>query len=88
MVPWLFAKSLFSPISTIPIVLKRQKQLFVLTLILNLMIPISFLAGSVVSNSFESILLLVSVLGFVYVSFMILWIRHITINLKYDNKQD
>jgi O-antigen/teichoic acid export membrane protein len=88
MVPWLFAKSLFSPISTIPIVLKKQKQLFMLTLILNLMIPAGFFAGSVLSNDFESILFLVSVLGFVYVGFMIFWIRHITINLKYDNQQN
>ena len=56
MVPWLFAKSLFSPISSIPIVLKKQKQLFVLTTILNLMVPVSFLMGGLIMNNFSIML--------------------------------
>jgi len=82
MVPWLFAKSIFSPISSIPIVLQKQRQLFAFTLILNLLIPASFIIGSRYYERFESLLLLVSILGFFCVSLMILWIRHISINHK------
>lgn len=81
--PWLYAKFIVSTIAIIPRVVNKIKLFFIYSLVLNILIPLCFyLIGSFYQN-FELILLVTSLITFIFALLMILWIRKITIKPNY-----
>jgi O-antigen/teichoic acid export membrane protein len=82
--PWLFLNFLISPISQIPNIVNKQKQVFLLSLF-----GFSAALGSLVLGSFlfDEVLqtfMLFSAVQSVYLFFVILWIRFIAIKAQTD----
>ncbi|MBX3008364.1 MAG: oligosaccharide flippase family protein [Melioribacteraceae bacterium] len=77
LVPWLLAKFIISPISTIPIILNKQKINFLISTIINISIPLNFYLLSHFVNSFKEILLFNSILYFMSVILILNWYRQI-----------
>ena len=77
LIPYLFINFLISPISQIPIILKKQKDFFYINLVGNLGMPAFFIVGSLLKYSFPTILLLVSLFLFIFYIYLLIWIKGI-----------
>ncbi|MBN2214918.1 MAG: oligosaccharide flippase family protein [Bacteroidales bacterium] len=76
--PWLFAKFIFSPISTIPNVIHKQKDFFIILFFMQIMIPISFYFLSKAVFDFKIVLFITSIFGTIYIVIILFWLRKIT----------
>ena len=79
--PWFFMNFISSPISTTPLVLKKEKPFFLISLVYNISLPLSFYVASLVFTDLKYILLSFSVVGFLFLAFIIFWIRYIAITV-------
>lgn len=75
MSPWLFLNFIASPVSHIPLVLNRQRQFFVYSLIGNLSVVLSLIAGAVFFNEIKETLILVTATHAIFQTSMILYFR-------------
>lgn len=85
LVPWLFAKFVISPISSIPLVLKKQKQFVIYSLILNIYVPISIFTFGIVTNNFQVALLISSIGVMFYLVALMFWFKRILKNANYTD---
>ncbi len=76
--PWLFFNFIISPVSQIPIIVKKQKNIFYLSLIGNSLIIASILYGCLIAEDIKYGFFLLSFLQIIYLSFVIFWIIKIS----------
>jgi len=79
--PWFFMNFISSPISTTPLVLKKEKPFFLISLAYNISLPLSFYVASLVFTDLKYIIVSFSVVGSLFLAFIILWIRYIAITV-------
>jgi len=75
--PWLMTNFVFSPISSIPIILKKQKEYFYLSTLNNILIPIILLTTFILGFNLTTSLGIVSLFVVCYSIFLFLWIKNI-----------
>ncbi len=76
--PWMMMNFITSPVSSVPLIVGRQKQVFLISLIGNGLIVISvFLAGRVFGDLISGFMLL-SAMMLVYYGFLIRWLLKIS----------
>ena len=82
--PWLFFNFLISPVSQIPIIVNKQKEVFLLSLLGLAASVLSLVLGKLLFGEAQSSLLLFSIVQSIYLVFVILWILKISrlANLK------
>ncbi|MFC1508424.1 lipopolysaccharide biosynthesis protein [Candidatus Omnitrophota bacterium] len=80
LIPWLFLQFITSPITTIPLILRKQKQYFIVSLGYNLLIPSIMAAALWLGAGFRNALILLALFASLYLIGMLLWIRRITIS--------
>jgi len=87
MSPWLFISFLGSPISTIPLVLNKQKQWFYIGAVYDLLLPSVVILAAIISKSIEVTLVYMTVVGSLYLIFQIMWLIYISKN-AYTNVKE
>lgn len=81
---WFFLRFITSPMANIMMILEKQRQFFVATIILNL-IPPSFIAlGGMLGHGYLLSFTIVSASMFIYLSVIVIWILRLT---KFHNAQ-
>lgn len=86
--PWIFMNFVVSPVSQLPIIVNKQKEIFYISIIGNLLILFSILYGGYVVRDVKMGFYLLSFLQVVYLGGVILWMNKIsrcTINTSYSN---
>ena len=86
--PWIFMNFVVSPVSQLPIIVDKQKEIFYISIIGNLLILFSILYGGYVVRDVKMGFYLLSFLQVVYLGSVILWMNKIsrcTINTSYSN---
>tara|TARA_B100001113_G_C21108420_1_gene622013 strand:- start:1960 stop:2433 length:474 start_codon:yes stop_codon:yes gene_type:complete len=76
--PWFFMNFLLSPMGQIPIILNKQKEVFLYSVIGNLMILMSIAVGGFFFNNALVSFGLVSTTQVIYYMYMLLWFSKIT----------
>lgn len=76
--PWFFMNFLISPMGQIPIILNKQKQVFLLSILGNSMIFLSICVGAVFFGRIEVGFILISVTQLCYYSYLLFWFNRIT----------
>lgn len=76
--PWFFMNFLISPMGQIPIILNKQKQVFLLSLIGNSLLFLSILVAGAFFDSIEVGFILISVTQAFYYGYLLLWFNRIT----------
>ena len=79
LLPWVLINFISSPISTIPLILNKQKQFLYVGLGYNILIPGIFILSTLFSNDIINIFWAISITGSLYLLGIILWIRKISI---------
>jgi len=74
LLPYLFVNFVISPISIVPIIVKKQKEYFYLNLIANIGMPLIILIGFKLSLSFIEILEYLTLFLSIFYILMLLWI--------------
>lgn len=82
--PWLYFNFIVSPVSQLPLVLNRQKEVFLISLLGNGLILLSIILGAVVFKDIRSGFIMVSCSQVVYLSGIIYYF--IRISVKADRK--
>lgn len=82
MVPWLFSKFVFSPVSSVPLVLNKQHTFFIITLTINILVPVSFYLIGTIYNNIYYALIINSIIVFVIMMVFLFWIKKLT-NIKF-----
>ncbi len=80
--PWLFLRFITSPISTVPVVLNKQKFFLILGIIYNLSLPLSFLLATSLHYGILIGLLIFTLIGIINIIIQQVWIREISIKSK------
>jgi len=78
LIPWLLISFISSPISTIPLILNKQKQFLFVGLGYNFLIPGMFLLSTLFTYDIKKILWIISISGSLYLIGVIIWIRKIS----------
>lgn len=78
MIPYLFLSFLVSPISQVPIILKRQKTFFKISLVGNIGMPLLIYFGYHFDASFDEILFTISIFFSAFYMVLLYWILSIT----------
>ena len=78
LIPYLFMSFILSPISTVPIILKRQKSFFYLSLIGNIGMPLLIISGARLGYGIEDILSITSLFLALLYLLILLWIVDIS----------
>ena len=76
--PWFFMNFLLSPMGQIPIILNKQKEVFMYSVIGNLMILMSIAVGGFFFNNALVSFGLISITQVIYYGYMLLWFSKIT----------
>jgi O-antigen/teichoic acid export membrane protein len=71
--PWMMFNFIINPVSTIPIIVGRQKQVFLISIIGNSIILLSIIYGGTIYKDLASGLKILSAAMMVYYSFLIYW---------------
>jgi O-antigen/teichoic acid export membrane protein len=82
--PWLFCNFLISPISQIPIIVNKQREVFLLSLVGFGMALGAIVVGNTMFEDAKKTFGLFSAVQSAYLFFVILWIRFIAIKVKPD----
>ncbi|MBA2613517.1 MAG: oligosaccharide flippase family protein [Bacteroidetes bacterium] len=82
LMPWLFISFIGSPIGSVPQILNKQKQFFILTLFGNIIIPTLLFCFSYLYTSTYKSLFFFSSISILNYLIAIAWVRHITKNSK------
>lgn len=78
--PWFFMNFLISPMGQIPIILQKQRQVFLLSIIGNALILLSLIVGSKYFESIRISFLLISITQTLYYGYMLIWFNRLTKN--------
>ena len=76
--PWLFLNFIVSPLSQIPIIVNKQKEVLYLGLFGNLLLVMSILYGAVVAHSIQAGLYMLSATQLAYLSGALVWLYKIS----------
>ena len=76
-IPFLFLQFLITPLASVPIIMKEQKKWMLLTLILNTIIPMILLIGSLSDMGFYQSLFVASIVAMLYQIMLLKWIMNI-----------
>lgn len=79
LLPWLLINFISSPISTVPLILNKQKQFLLVGLGYNFLIPGIFLLSTLITNDIKNTLWVISISGSLYLIGVIIWIRKISL---------
>jgi len=71
--PYLFMNFISSPVSHLPVILNKQRQFFLLSLIGNILILSSILVGAFVFDDFKTGLLLITITQVIFTSFILIY---------------
>lgn len=77
MSPWLFVNFISSPISHLPVILNKQRQFFLLSLIGNSLVIVSLLTGALIFREIKVGLIFISITQVIYMSGMIYYFNRI-----------
>jgi len=80
--PWMMMIFVVSPISSIPLVLGKQKQVFLISIIGNSIILLSIIYAGTVAHDIKKGLMLISIFEVIYYLFFIVWILKISKKIK------
>jgi O-antigen/teichoic acid export membrane protein len=83
--PWLFMSFVVSPVSQLPIILKKQKQVFLISLFGNSLLLGGIIVGALVFRDIHTGFIIVSVSQFLYYAGVIWYFLRIATNLRYDS---
>ena len=78
MSPWLFVNFISSPVSHLPVILNRQREFFLLSLIGNTLVILSLLAGSLIFKDVKIGFALISATQVIYLSGVIYYFMRIS----------
>ncbi len=76
--PYLFMNFISSPVSHLPVILNKQRQFFMLSLIGNILILSSILVGAFVFDDFKTGLLLITITQVIFTSFILIYFYNIS----------
>ena len=76
--PWIFMKFISQPLTQIPVILNKQKQMFLISLIGIVLIFCSLLYGGLIAGSLISGFYLISITQSIYLLIFIAWLLHIS----------
>lgn len=76
--PYLFMNFISSPVSHLPVILNKQRQFFLLSLIGNILILSSILVGAFVFDDFKTGLLLITITQVIFTSFILIYFYNIS----------
>jgi len=76
--PWIFLKFIISPVSQVPMIVSRQKQMFLYSTIANIFIIFSIFYGGYFVNDIKYGFYLLTVTQSIYCIFMIFWLIKIS----------
>ncbi len=76
--PWIFLSFIISPISQIPIIVNKQKENFLISLVGHVLIIGSILYGGLVLEDIKTTLLILSLLQMLFLIFVVIWIVNIS----------
>ena len=71
--PWLFLNFLISPFTQIPLIVNRQRHFFLISLIMNLVVVLSFVGGYLINEEIETSLIIISTAQSVFHLYLISW---------------
>ncbi|MDP4266850.1 MAG: oligosaccharide flippase family protein [Bacteroidota bacterium] len=77
--PFIILRYIISPITSLPMVLNKQKQFLILSFIINFMFPAIFFITSMFSSNIKIALWIISIFGSIYMIYLYLWLRKICI---------
>lgn len=80
--PWLFVNFISSPVSHLPVILNKQREFFMLSLVGNVLVVLSLAAGSMIFNDIKWGLIIVTISQVIFQSGMIYYFLHIAGNQK------
>lgn len=76
--PWICLDFIRAPLSQIPLIINKQKEMLTFTLVSNVLILVAFIFGSMYFEDLKWILILVSIVQVVYMSSLLGWIFRIS----------
>lgn len=77
--PWLLLNFLLSPFTAIPLIAKKQKRFFLLSLCMNVLVIMAFAGGYFINGSIESALIIVSIIQVIFHLYLGSWFYRIAI---------
>lgn len=85
--PWILLGFIGSPISQIPIILRKQKQFLLIGIGFNFLIPTTFFVIANLVNNIDFVLMILSLVATIYLIGSIAWVIQITRNSNYSTSQ-
>ncbi len=83
--PWICLDFIRAPLSQVPLIINRQKEMLTFTIVSNVLILIVFIGGGMLFKDLSMILILVSAVQVVYMTSLLYWIFKVA--ASHDNKQ-
>lgn len=83
--PWLFMTFISSPLSTLPLILKKQKDFLIIGIIYNILGLVSLFISATLGLSLVQSVFSFSIVLSVYLFFVIIWLFHILSGEKISN---
>lgn len=76
--PWLFLNFLISPFTQIPLIVNRQRRFFIISLSMNFVLVLSFIAGYFINEEITSSLIIISIAQTIFHLYLGSWFYQIS----------